>query len=101
MKREWIKEKDYVENMTKLSKITYHLLMLKYKSQRFIGGIFEGLFKFNFLNPLTWLLMVLIYIFFFIGAMFDAIAQSMKELRLLISEGIIVEVDMDYKSSNK
>lgn len=100
-KREWLKEQDYVDNMTSTSKNIYYLWMLKFKSQRFICGNYEGLFRFNFKNPLMWLLMTIVFISFLIGSMYDAIGQSVKELRSLISEGVTVEMDMDYKSENE
>lgn len=91
-KKKWLKEQDYADNMTSTSKNIHYLWMLKFKSQRFIGGNYEGLFRFNFKNPLTWLLMTIVLVSFLIGSMLDAIGQSVKELRSLISDGVTVEV---------
>lgn len=87
---------DYVKAMTGTSKNLYYLWGLKFINQRFIGGYYEGKFKFNFKNPLVWLLMFLIFIFLLIGGFFDMIAESIKELRRFISEGVTVELDQDY-----
>lgn len=86
--------------MTSSYKNLYYLWGLKFVSQIFIGGYYEGKFKFNFKNPLVWIMFMMIYLSFLIGGMFDFIVKPLQELLKLAKECVTVELDKDYDKNN-
>jgi hypothetical protein len=93
-----MKKQDYLDNLKIFSKVCYVLGIIRYKHQFFSGGRYVGNFKLVLLNPLTWTLIVLIFIFLFLASLYNALRYSILNIKGFIAEGAVVELERDYKS---
>lgn len=89
----WLKVNDYVNNMPIFSRICWNLKIIIHVKQTFGCGVYVGLFRFNFKNPLTWLLILLIYIICLLVNLWDAITLSIKYTKGIFDEGVKIEID--------
>ena len=97
-KYKWLKKQDYLENLTIFSKICYALGIIRFKHQSFGGGYYTGKFRFVLCNPLTWVLVVLMFVFLLFASLYDALRSSILHVKGIITECIVVELDRDYES---
>lgn len=100
--KQWLNIKDYIDNAPWLTKISYKLKMITFSRQIYMGGLYTGKFKFNFKNPLTWIMFFIILSFTFplytIRGLFESFIEFLKDIKDITKENIEIDINEGYKS---
>ena len=100
-KHKWLKKQDFLDNMKTLSRVCCWLGIIRYKCQLFGSGRYTGKFKFVLINPLTWILLALIFVLLFFASLYSALRYSTLNIKHFVADGVVIEVGRDYKSKNR
>lgn len=89
---QWLDPSDYYKKMSIVSKVFYRLGIIRYFNQRYGSLYYEGFFKYNLYNPLTWITLMLIYVLTVICSVFIFMFSGITQMIDSLGRGMCVSI---------